>query len=289
MGEYGKIWNHAIYGELCVKPEECPILLTETPLTPKANREKMTEIMFEAFNFPAMYVSVQAVLAVCASGRTTGCVLDSGDGVTYAVPVYEGYCLPHTVTRLDLAGYDLTEYLMKLLNERGYTVERETVSDIKEKFVYVALDFDEETKIESSDREKSYELPDGNMIVINNERFRCSEVLFQPSLIDKNVSGIHDIMFRSITKCDIDLHIDLFSNIVISGGNTMLPGIADRLKKEMILTTDCKVKIIAPPERKYSTWIGGSILASLSTFQSMWMSKQEYDEVGSSIVHYKCF
>lgn len=211
-----KIWNHVIYGELCVKPEEHPVLLTETPLTPKANREKMTEIMFEAFNFPAMYVSVQAVLAVCASGRTTGCVLDSGDGVTYAVPVYEGYCLPHTVTRLDLAGYDLTEYLMKLLNERGYTVERETVSDIKEKFVYVALDFDEESKIESSDREKSYELPDGNMIVINNERFRCSEVLFQPSLIDKNVSGIHDIMFRSITKCDIDLHIDLFSNIVIS-------------------------------------------------------------------------
>lgn len=253
----------------------------------------MTQIMFETFNFPAMYVSVQAALAVYCSGRTTGIALDSGDGVTHAVPVYEGYCLPHTVHRLDVAGRDLTDFLTKLLNEKGYTTEQETVNSIKKTVAYIALDFDEESKVasESSDLDKSYELPDGTNVVINKERSRCPEILFQPSLIGNSGAGIHNILFQSISKCDIDLQKDLYSNIVLSGGSTMFPGISDRITKEMTALSESnfKVKVISPPERTCSTWIGGSILASLSTFQIMWISKQDYDEIGSSIVHYKCF
>ncbi|KAF5302109.1 hypothetical protein FQR65_LT08660 [Abscondita terminalis] len=242
-----KIWHHTFYNELRVAPEEHPVLLTEAPLNPKANREKMTQIMFETFNTPAM-------------------------------------------SRLNRLSHEN-------LTERGYsfttTAEREIVRDVKEKLCYVALDFEQEmaTAASSSCLEKCYELPDGQVITIGNERFRCPEALFQPSFLGMEACGIHETTYNSIMKCDVDIRKDLYANTVLSGGTTMYPGIADRMQKEIIALapSTMKIKIIAPPERKYSVWIGGSILASLSTFQQMWISKQEYDESGPSIVHRKCF
>lgn len=291
-----KIWHHTFYNELRVRPDEHPVMLTEAPLNPKANRERMLEIMFDTFDVPFLYVGIQAVLALYSSGRTTGCILDSGDGVTHTIPIFEGFVIPHAINRLDVAGRDLTEYLMKILTESGTSfsnsAEKEIVREIKEKVSYVAKDFESEidSYTTSSLNDFQYELPDGQIITIGSERFRTPEVLFQPLLIGKESDGIHTQVYNTIMGSDIDLRNDLFHNIVLSGGSTMFPGLNERLTKELntMVSESVSVRVISAPERKYSVWIGGSILGSLNTFQDSWITKNEYYECGSSIVHRKC-
>ncbi|KAM3425364.1 Actin-like protein [Cercospora zeina] len=306
-----KIWHHIYTDELKTLSEEAvleaagltsaqhPILLTEAPLNPRANRDMAAQILFETFNVPALYTSIQAVLSLYASGRTTGIVLDAGDGVSHAVPVYEGFAIPNSIRRIDVAGRDVTEELQRLLRKGGSvfhtSAEKEIVKQIKEKVSYVALDPKKEEKewlnVSSRGGESKtmeYTLPDGKKLKIGSERFRATEILFEPELIGLEWPGLHQIVVDSINRTDMDLRKALFGNIVLSGGSTMIKGFGDRLLHEVqrLAVKDMRIKIFAPPERLWSTWIGGSILAGLSTFRKMYVTIDDWHE-NPDIIHQK--
>ncbi|KAI0257622.1 actin-like protein [Lactifluus subvellereus] len=285
-----RIWNWVYAEELGTLSEEHPVLLTEAPLNPRTNRESAAQILFDTFNVPALYISVQAVLSLYASGRTTGIVLDSGDGVTHSVPVFEGFSMPHAIRRVDVAGRDVTEHLQLLLRKAGHhlhtTAEQEVVRTIKEKSCYIALNPQKEEK-DTHGRTEIFRLPDGNTIALGPERFRAAEILFNPEIIGLEDAGVHQVVVDSINRVDMDLRKSLYSNIVLSGGTTLCTvGYGDRLLNEVKRMKEGKIKIYAPPERKYSTWIGGSILAGLNTFKKMWVSAEEYQE-DPEIIHKK--
>ncbi|XP_003743592.1 beta-centractin [Galendromus occidentalis] len=289
-----KIWQY-IYSkdQLQTFSEEHPVLLTEAPINPLKNREKAAEVFFETFNVPALFVSMQAVLSLYATGRTTGVVLDSGDGVSHAVPIYEGFAIPHSIMRIDVAGRDVTRYLRRLLRREGHnfhtSAELEIVKSIKEKVCHLSTICQRD---EGSEMEKTqHMLPDGSTIDVGTARYKAPEVLFRPDLIGQEYEGIHEVLVYAIQRCDMDLRKVLYQNIVLSGGSTLFKGFGDRLLSEVkkIAPKSNKIRISAPQERLYSTWIGGSILASLDTFKRMWVSRREYEENGVKALHRKTF
>jgi centractin len=222
-----RIWSWVYAEELGTLSEEHPVLLTEAPLNPRSNRDVAAQIFFDTFNVPALFTSVQAVLALYSSGRTTGIVLDSGDGVTHAVPVFEGYSMPHAIRRVDVAGRDVTDHLQLLLRKSGHhlhtSAEREVVRTIKEKCCYVALNPAKEEK-DSLGRNEEFRLPDGNVVQLGPERFRAPEILFNPEIVGEEDAGVHQVVVDSINRVDLDLRKSLFSNIVLSGGSTLCRG-----------------------------------------------------------------
>ena len=288
------IWHHAFSEELHIKPDEHPVLMTEPPYNPNTNREKMTEIMFEKFTTPAFYVAIPAHLAVYANGRVSSIVYDCGESVSHVIVVYEGHTAPYATQRTNIAGSEITSNFSRLLGERGHkfltSSEIEIARGIKETLGYVALDFGKEMSKPSTDTETTYTLPDGKVITIGKERFRSTECIFDPTVIGVEDVGAHKLIHKCLQQCDIDMRRDLFCNIIMSGGSTMFRGFPERMEHEMrkLIPERAHFKIIAPPERKYSVWIGGSILTSLTFFERSWITKQAYEEEGATIVHRKC-
>lgn len=288
-----RIWEH-VYSKpnLNAKMDEHPVLLTEAPLNPRHNRERTAEIFFETQRAPALFFSPPAVLSLYASGRTTGVVMDVGEGVTHCVPVYEGHALPHSISRSDVAGRDVTKHMQLLLRRSGLafttTAESDLVKTMKEEACYVALNPEKaESERDQGSAKAEYQLPDGETVALSAERYRAPEVMFNPTLIGSEEVGVADALVNSIMKSDLDLRPTLFSQIVLSGGSTLTPGFGDRLLSEVRVRapSHTRIRISAPPERIHSAWVGGSILASLATFKNMWVTRAEFEEYGSSILH----
>jgi actin-related protein 2 len=292
------LWDYTFFEKMRIDPTGRKILLTEPPMNPLKNREQMAEVMFERYNFGGVYVAIQAVLALYAQGLSSGVVVDSGDGVTHIVPVYESTVLNHLTRRLDVAGRDVTRNLIALLLRRGYALNRtadfETVRQIKEKLCYVSydLELDQRLSEDTTVLVESYTLPDGRVIRVGSERFEAPECLFQPHLVDVEQPGIAEFLFNTIQSADVDVRSSLYKAIVLSGGSSMYPGLPSRLEKELKqlwltkvlggnperlnVCTDApargttltrfqkfKVRIEDPPRRRHMVFLGGAVLANI--------------------------
>nr|CAH7731522.1 unnamed protein product [Callosobruchus chinensis]CAI5824921.1 unnamed protein product [Callosobruchus analis] len=299
------VWDYT-FGpkKMNLDPKETKILLTEPPMNPLKNKEKMIEVVFEKYGFAGAYVAIQAVLTLYAQGLITGVVVDSGDGVTHICPVFEQYTLPHLTRRLDIAGRDITRYLIKLLLLRGYafnhSADFETVRKMKEKLCYIGYDIETEQRLalETTVLVEPYTLPDGRVIKVGGERFEAPEALFQPHLINVEGPGIAELVFNTIQAADIDMRSELYKHIVLSGGSTMYPGLPSRLEREIkqlyieqVLKNDVKtlnkfkIRIEDPPSRKNMVFIGGAVLAEvMKDRDEFWLSKQEYQEQGLKVL-----
>ena len=293
-----KVWHHTFFNELRLNPSEVQgVLVTEAPRNPKQNRERMLTVMFETFEVHNMYVAIQAVRSLYANGRSTGLVIDSGDGVSHTVPVFEGFSIPHAIEKMEIAGRFITDYAQKLLLEDGHsftsTAELEIVKDIKEKLCFVAQGFEEELAQaqQSSSLDVAYQLPDRSTITVKGTtRMQVPELLFKPELNGKSCKSLQNLAWTSVQSSDCDVRRDLLKNVILSGGTTMYEGLADRVKSEIsqMAPAGSEVRVVATPDRKFSVWKGASTLASLSTFGASWISKEEYEEHGAMIVHRKC-
>jgi len=288
-----RLWEYAFLDKLNVNPQRHPVLLTEPPYNPKPNREKMVEIMFEVFGVPTLNISIQGVLALLGQGRTTGLVLDSGEGVTHTIPIFDGFGLPHCINRMDIAGRELNTLLAKFIAHEGVsltrTVDQHQVREMKERHCYCALD----PSSEFAER-VTYRLPDNTEVSLTDERWRCPEALFKPSMVglESESPGVAGMVWDSISRCDIDIRRTLLSNVVLSGGSTMFKGFSERLAKELRqyapTASQAGIRVVSSESQKYAVWSGAQVFASLRSMQEdQWIDREDYYEYGVQFIHDK--
>ncbi|CAK1588122.1 unnamed protein product [Parnassius mnemosyne] len=290
-----KLWHHIFYRKLHVPPEEARVMYVIHPLTSKRDKEKITEIMFESFMVRNIYLGLSPALVLHASGRTSGVVWENGYSCSYVAPVFEGFPIKNATITSQINGKTLTECLQNLMNKVGYSfttpTEIELLESIKAQLCYVAREYDEE--VVSENNKIKFDLPDGQHVLIGEERFKCPELLFQPHLLKLQCPSIVDDICTSIKKCDLEYKSLFYNNIVLSGGSSLLKGLSDRLtielNKQVKDLPDVETNVDAMSSRHLAAWAGGSILASMDSLNGFWMTKDEYEDDGADRVHCKFF
>ncbi|KAJ5067750.1 actin cytoskeletal 2a [Anaeramoeba ignava] len=292
-----KIWNHILFDELKIVTEESLGLITESPLTPKANREKVVQIIFETYNLRGFYYLITAQACLYSIKKPTAFIIEIGKSC-YLTPVYDTYCLPHATQILNIGGDDLTKYLGNLIFQNQYSsfqskisFEYQLLQKIKEEFCYVALDLNEETKnFEKNPEnfEKTLEISNDKNFKIGKERFLVPEILFNPSIINRNSPGISSLILKSIERCDIDIRDDFYHNIILAGGSSLFPFLENRIEKE-IRCFFPDAQVFALENRENLVWKGASMYARSQTFFDKCYTWEEYQESGPSMIHVKVF
>lgn len=291
-----RIWHHSLFNILKVDSSENSVLLTESCEYTDTCRRKIAEIFFEFFNSPSIYLGNQGMLGLFSTGSTRGVVLDSGEGGSHVIPIYEGYISPYSIDKIDVSGNDITSHLYELLNKKGLTFSQhydfDLIKDIKESKCFVSLNYEKELKefIENANtKEVVYELPDKQKVNFGKELIEAPEIIFNPDKIGKKPFGMGELIYKSYFSIDTEIRKALFSNIVLVGGNTLFNNLPERicLNIKSFGGNSVDFKIVAPAERKYAPWIGGSVLACMTPFEGMWVTKKEYEEYGSNIMNLK--
>jgi len=293
------VLEQAIVTELRVSPSDYNVLLTEAPLNPDKNRIMMMELCFDTIKVAGAQVQIQAVLALYASGRTTGLVFDSGDGVSHTVPVFKGYGIKHAVGSSKVAGREVSQQVLNVLSKesdvdlRNESNGLEIAREIKENICRVALNYEEElAKIkEDESLGVKYVLKDGSEIVCRELVLTPPEILFKPDEFGLQRPSLRAVLNKTIQGVNIDTRKEFFNNTVLSGGTTCLKDYVPRFEKEykeiVPQIARSEIKITTPPDRTVSVFIGGSILATLATFQQQWITAEEWAENGTSIISRK--
>ncbi|EFC50844.1 hypothetical protein NAEGRDRAFT_29311 [Naegleria gruberi] len=285
--------EYALLDVLDVEPEDTLLLITDNPMSTKKEKEKMAECLFELFLIPGLCYMPQPLLSLYSVGKTTGLVIDSGDCVSHTVPVFEGFIIDHAMNHLDFGGRDVTHYLQRMLYSKGYrfasSSEHHFVREIKESFAYVSQNFEKEKKKPYSEIKKDYELPDGQIITLDEELFACTELLFNPSLMGKDAPGLAELVFDTFKASPIDVRKDFYNSIVLSGGNTLFNGFKERIKLELENNEKSfkPFKVLADPMRQFSAWMGGSVIASLPTFEDAVVTYEDWEDYGPRSLYQK--
>ena len=293
------LFNH-IYSKLGINTDERrehPLIITEPLLNPYSNREKIANSLFDYIGIPSIFFASQPILSLFSTSATTGIILESGEGVSQSCIIYEGYSLPNTYERYDFGGGDVTEYLKLAMKKKGYQLfnsnEYRLISDMKEKYCFFLpqkynLNIENVKKALNS-KKINYYLPDGTRVTLGDERILASEILFNPELIGKEYLGLSDIIFSSINKAEIQLRPKAFENIVLSGGNVLMRGLEDKMKEDIINKCNkiVKINVSTVKEPQISCWVGGNIISSIDIFKKISVSKTEWEEKGSKILHVK--
>jgi len=283
------LWEHAFRTVLGVDGEELPVLIADAmPLDQNshASRQWTAEIMFEKLKVSKLAIFNTAVLSLFSTGRTRGLVVESGEGITQAVPVFEGFAIPHAIFKMEVAGQDITANVRSLMEaELGAerTSSLKVMQALKERVCQIAPDYHSAMNGPDTDDEeaRSFELPDGTIIKVPKPvRTGAPEVLFGAG--DATAPSVQKICYEAVTTCDTDLRHDLVRSIVVAGGTSMLPGLASRFRTELANTLPGElarqVDVCMDSQRRYAAWIGGSMFASLSTFNQVAITKLEYEE-----------
>ena len=285
------LWSDILYRKLGVSSlSEYAVFLTDRDLNPKANKERSTQIFFEEFQVAALSFGITSVCSIVGSGRLCGTAVDLGGGTCMVTPVQDGYSFPHATRCLHLAGNDITEYLMNILNKDGKSVISSNIAQsIKERMAYISPDSQIDNSLTMS---TSYALPDGQLVAIGGERHTCTDPLFYPALMGKDEKGLHEAILSAFQALDpTRSEVKHFSNLIFAGGTSMLPGIKERLQRELLplLPPEISPSYTLLPNRKYLPWFGASLISSMSNFGQPTYTMEEYEESGPSLVHNKIY